>query len=173
MTLLYLLSPQFSSCDATQIILYTMSFGLQFAFGFSWHVLQSSCFQLFSFCGLHLTRARFRDCPALSTTRIFNSASLSAFWHCFANSLFGVESTRRTVSYPPFAYHQTLPLINTLSILYQYSINTLPLINTLSILFIYTLPLICILTKAGMKYLRLIFKRKPTNPISPKMNIMH
>ena len=83
----------------------TLSLDLQFAFGFSWHVLQSSCLQLFSFSGLDLTRACFMDCPALSTTRIFNSASLSAFWHCFANSLFGVESTKRTVSYPPFAYH--------------------------------------------------------------------
>ena len=45
----YICSLQFSSCDQTQVILYTTSLDLHFTFGFSWHVLQLSCLQLFPF----------------------------------------------------------------------------------------------------------------------------
>ena len=58
-------------------------FWFELAFGFSWRVcnhLVRSCSCLY---GLDLTRACFRDCPALSTTQIFNSASFSAFLALF------------------------------------------------------------------------------------------
>ena len=73
--------------------------------GFILYTWQSISLHVLLLNGLDFTSLSFIDLPALYTVFILSPDSFKNFWHSLASSPFGIASTNRTVSYPPFAYH--------------------------------------------------------------------